>query len=212
MKALILITTMFFAMHISHAASSKYEEAMKENISKLYASRTIEEYQEVINKFDRIAAMEKDKWEPLYYAGFGFIMMATEAKEATVKDKYLDLAMEKINGGKQLMPNESELIALEGFVHMIRVTVDPATRGAQYSGLSMQAFGKAVGLNPDNPRALYLMGQMEYGTAQFFGSDTGEACEKLKLAVEKFDTYVSDNPLAPAWGKGGAIAAMGRCQ
>ncbi|UII30261.1 hypothetical protein LVD17_18365 [Fulvivirga ulvae] len=212
MKALMLITTMFFIIYSSHAGPSKYEEAMQENISKLYASRTVEEYQEVINKFDRIAAMETDKWEPLYYAGFGYIMMATESKEATVKDKYLDLALEKITAGTKLQPQESELIALEGFVHMIRVTVDPATRGAQYSGLSMQAYGRAVELNPDNPRALYLMAQIEYGTAQFFGSDTGEACAKLELAIEKFDTYVPDSPLAPAWGKGGAIASMERCK
>ncbi|MBL6449526.1 hypothetical protein JMN32_24655 [Fulvivirga sp. 29W222] len=212
MRTIVLIATMLFAAHLSQAAPSKYEEVMKENIEKLYESRTIEEYQTVINKFDRIAAKETDKWGPLYYAGFGYIMMATNADEVSMKDKYLDLALERINAGKAIAPKESEIIALEGFVHMIRVTVDPATRGAQYSGLSMQAFSKALEINPDNPRALYLMGQMEFGTAKFFGADTSEACTKIQAAVSKFDVYTPDSPLAPAWGKGGAIAASEMCK
>lgn len=212
MRTIILTTAMFFAIHLSHATPSQYEEIMVANISKLYESRSIEEFQEVVNKFDRVAAKETDKWEPLYYAGFGYIMMATKTDEAGVKDKYLDLALANINKAKTIAPKESEIVALEGFVHMIRVTVDPATRGQQYSGLAMQAFGKALELNPDNPRALYLMGQMEFGTAQFFGADTSEACTKVNAALEKFETYEPANALAPAWGKGGAMATAESCK
>lgn len=212
MKTTFLIVVMLFNMHLSSAVASGYEEVMTKNIEELFASRTVEEYQTVVNKFDRIGTKESDKWEPLYYAGFGYIMMATKSEEASSKDKYLDLALVKITKGMEMFPQESELAALEGFVHMMRVTVDPATRGPQYSGLSMQSYGKALALNPDNPRALFLMGQMEYGTAQFFGSDTTEACERINSAVSKFETYVSDNPLAPTWGKGGATAAAERCK
>lgn len=192
--------------------ANMYEKVMQEAIETLYHADSISQYQEVVNKFERIAAKETDKWEPLYYAGFGYVMMANKSQEASIKDKYLDLALEKVNKGMELAPQESELMALEGFVHMIRVTVDPAVRGQQYAPLSMQSFGKALAHNPDNPRALFLMGQMEYGTARFFGADTTEACSKLKAAVEKFDSYKSDNTLAPTWGKRGAIAAAENCQ
>ena len=84
---------------------------------------------------------------------------------------------------------------------MMRVTVDPATRGPQYSGLAMQTFGKASAINPENPRALALMAQMQYGTAKFFGSPTTEACSTLNAALEKFDSYKSENPLSPQWGR-----------
>ena len=210
MKTTLISLIMLLSIQIAQA--NKYEKIMLEAIESLYRADSISQYQEVINKFERIAAKEADKWEPLYYAGFGYVMMANKSKEASAKDKYLDLAIEKVNKGLKLAPLESELLALEGFAHMIRVTVDPAVRGQQYAPLSMQSFGKALAHNPDNPRALYLMGQMEYGTAQFFGSDTGEACSKLKAAVEKFNTYTSDNPLAPTWGKKGALASAGRCE
>ncbi|ELR69244.1 hypothetical protein C900_05315 [Fulvivirga imtechensis AK7] len=209
MKTALL--SLMMLLWIQLAQANKYEKVMLEAIESLYQADSISQYQEVINKFDRIAAREADKWEPLYYAGFGYVMMANKSQQASIKDQYLDLAMRKVNKALDLAPGESELMALEGFIHMIRVTVDPAVRGQQYAPLSMQAFGKAIAHNPDNPRALYLMGQMEYGTAQFFGADTSEACGKLKSAVEKFSTYISDNPLAPTWGKKGAESSAERC-
>src|SRR5690606_12702890 len=130
---------------------------------------------------------------------------------ASRKDQALDQALAAIQKGKAMKPNESELVALEGFAHMIRVTVDPASRGPQYSGLAMQAFGKAVALNPDNPRALALLAQMQYGTAQFFGSGTEEACATLNKALEKFANASSDNPVAPTWGRGMAEGLKAQC-
>ena len=94
---------------------------------------------------------------------------------------------------------------------MMRVAVDPASRGAQYSGMAMQAFGKATSLNPENPRALALMAQMQYGTAKFFGSPATEACATLNAALQKFDTYKSDNPLAPQWGREMALGLKKEC-
>jgi hypothetical protein len=69
-----------------------------------------------------------------------------------------------------------------------------------------------VQLNPENPRALALMAQMQYGTAQFFGSPTTEACTTLSLALQKFDTFKSDNPLAPQWGRGMAEGLKEQCK
>ena len=124
----------------------------------------------------------------------------------------MDQALEKINTAAQQATNESEIIALEGFVHMSRVSIDPASRGAQYSALALETYGKALAMNPENPRAMLLMGQMQHGTAQFFGSDTSEACNLIKNALNKFETYESNNPLAPKWGKGQAEAAVARCE
>jgi hypothetical protein len=106
---------------------------------------------------------------------------------------------------------DAEIIALVGFIHMMRVAVDPASRGAQYSGMAMQAFGKATSLNPENPRALVLMAQMQFGTAKFFGSPATEACATLNAAIQKFDSYKSDNPLAPQWGREMALGLKKEC-
>jgi len=193
-------------------ANDKYMESMQKNIQTVYTAKTAEEIQGSVNAFERIGEAEKNKWEPFYYASFGYVMMATREKEAQKKDVYLDLSMRSLEKAKAINPGESEIVALEGFVHMIRVTVDPASRGQQYSGLAMQTFGKAIAMNPENPRALSLMAQMQYGTAQFFGSPTTEACGTLQKALEKFDTYKTENPLAPQWGRNMAEGLKAQCK
>jgi hypothetical protein len=95
---------------------------------------------------------------------------------------------------------------------MIRITVDPASRGQQYSALGSQAFGKALSLDGENPRAMALMAQMEFGTAQFLGSSTSEACATNDAALQKFATFRSSNPLAPQWGKAMALELKSKCK
>jgi len=207
----VLLAVLVLLTSISFATGDKYVEAMQKNIEVIYTARNIPDIQSAINAFERIGDAEKTKWEPFYYASFGYVMMANREKETTVKDTYLDLSLKALEKAKTLQPNESEIIALEGFVHMIRVTVDPASRGQQYSSLAFQSFGKAVAMNPENPRALALLAQMQYGTAQFFGSSTTEACGTLTKALEKFDTFKSDNVLAPQWGRGMAEGMKSKC-
>lgn len=207
----LLLTLLVFTAAKS-IASDKYTENMQKNIDSVYSSKSIAGIQRAVNTLERIGDTEKTKWEPYYYASFGYVMMATREKDGTVKDKYLDLALKATEKAKALQPGESEIVAMEGFVHMIRVTVDPASRGQQYSSLAFQSFGKAAGMNPENPRALALLAQMQFGTAQFFGSSTAEACGTNSKALEKFDSFKSGNALAPQWGRGMAEELKNQCK
>lgn len=209
---LLLTACALLASNFAFATRDKYIETMQKNIETVYTAQSIADIQNAVNAFERIGEAEKTKWEPFYYASFGYVMMANREKDAATKDSYLDLSLKSLERAKVLKPNDSEIIALEGFVHMIRVTVDPASRGQQYSGMAFQSFGKAVTMNPENPRALCLLAQMQYGTAQFFGSPTTEACGTLSKALEKFETYKPENVLAPKWGKGMAEGLKTKCQ
>jgi hypothetical protein len=208
----LLIAILVLTVSKSFATDGKYEQAMKKNIQTVYTAKAIDELQAAVNSFERIGSAEKTKWEPHYYAAFGYIMMANAEKENSKRDGYLDQAVKAINVAKAISAEESEIIALEGFATMIRVSVDPGSRGPQYAPLAMQQFNKALTLNPSNPRAMALMAQMQYGTAQFFGSATTEACETLKKSLESFDTYKSENPLAPQWGRGMAEGMKEKCK
>lgn len=203
-SVLLLIGTVAFANN------DKYVEAMQKNIKAVYTANTIDDLQGAVNTLSRIGEAEKTKWEPFYYASFGYIMMATRATDALKKDGYLDLAKTSLDKASAILPNDSEIIALEGFIHMIRVTVDPASRGPQYSMLSMQTFGKALAINPNNPRALGLMAQMQLGTAQFFKQDASEACATARQALPLFDLPVTG--FAPQWGKEMTQSVVVRCK
>lgn len=211
MIPLLIAVLMLTVIRSGFANDDKYTEAMKKNITSLYAAKTLAEYREVVNSLTRVAAAEPARWETHYYIAFGHIMMMNHETSADQKDIQLDRALEAIAKAHAIRPNESEVVALEGFVHMMRVTIDPASRGAQYSGKAMETFGKAVSLNPDNPRALALMAQMQFGTARFFNSSTADACATVQQALLKFQARPAASPLAPQWGQDMAEQLKQQC-
>ncbi len=211
MKTLSVAVVLFAAL-VAQANDKKFEEAMAAPIQRVYTAEKIDELQTAVNTLDRIAQAEKGRWEPLYYAAFGYVMMANREAEVAKKDGYLDQALERIKKAAALNQNNSEVTALEGFAHMIRVTVDPDTRGQQYSALSMQAYGKAIQQDPNNPRALALMAQMQYGMAKFFNSPVTEACGLAQKAMTLFDAAKSESILTPAWGKSMTEGLLQQCQ
>lgn len=193
------------------ATDQAYYEAMGKQIGAVYSAQTTDELQNAVNALDRIGQAEPAKWEPQYYGAFGYLMMATRERDGQKIDNYLDLALERVKRGSEISKDNSELLALEGFVHMLRVSVDPASRGQRFSGMSMKAFNKALKLNPSNPRALSLSAQMQYGTAQFFGSSTEESCQMAQKALDLFSTQKPEDPLAPQWGKDMTADVVKKC-
>jgi hypothetical protein len=214
MKARIFALTIFLTVIslTTYSNDGKYLEAMQKNIKGIYEAQSIEDLQNSVNSFERIAAVEKTKWEPLYYTAFGYLMMSARENDPGKKDQFIDLAFKSIEKAKEMVPGESEIFALEGFAYMMRVSVDPASRGAQYASTSVGSYEKALSIAPNNPRALTLLAQMQYGTAQFFGSSTTEACETLSKALASFESYKSENPLAPQWGLPMAKGLSEKCK
>ena len=216
MKALTILSLYWITQVIGTGQQShvgdNYFAAMQKNIETLYRSNDLQEVQTAVNALERIADTEKKKWEPYYYAGFGYIMLANLETRGPEKDAYLDKSMTAVEKAKTLVPSEAEIVALEGFVHMIRITVDPAARGAEYSPRAMQALGKARAIDPENPRVIALLAQMQFGTARFFGTAPTDACASTRLALEKFETYKSQNPLAPVWGKAMTEGLLANCK
>lgn len=195
------ITISFITVLTAFTQPNQYEAAMEAAIQKLYQAQSPEALQQAANTFERIGKKETDKWHPHYYAGYARTMITAMSQENEGKDKLLDAALEHVNAAKKLAENNSEILALEGFIHMMRIPIDPASRGPQYSGMSIGALQKAIALDPENPRAHMLLSDMQYGMAQFLGSDTSEACKTLNKAIELFETDQPENKLAPAWGK-----------
>lgn len=215
MKTLAFLSFIFISMGHSQTAlhnDEKYNEAMLKNIETVYTAESLSTLQSVVNTLERIGLAEKTKWEPYYYAAFGYVMMATREQSMETKDAYLDQASKNVDKAAAIKPNDAEITSLIGFVHMIRITVDPPSRGQQYSALGSQAFGKALSIDGENPRALALMAQMEFGTAQFLSSSTSEACLTNEAALRKFATFKSSNPLAPQWGRAMAEELKSKCK
>jgi hypothetical protein len=193
------------------AQSEKYYETMGKTIAELYATKDPSGYDAVINKFVRIGQAEKSQWEPYYYAALGQSFHATGIEDPAAKDAQLDKALNTLSEAAKLSANNSEILSLEGFIWMLKLGVDPGTRGQAYTGKIMGLFGQAMALDPQNPRAVLFMGQMKYGTAQFFGAGTDEACGLVQKSIALFENYQPKSPISPMWGKSSAVGYAQRC-
>lgn len=201
MKRLFLSIVASWIVAFSFANNPSYEQAMQQALEQMAKADSPEAYQTVANHFQRIAQVETDQWLPLYYASYSYIIHSAMSEGSEQKDQGLDQAQIYLDKAKELMPEESEIVALQGYLHTMRVSIDPANRGPELAPQTTQILSQAVQMNPDNPRALLLLAQMQYGTAQFFKSDTSKICELAHQAIAKFDQAEPESALHPNWGK-----------
>lgn len=205
--SIITVSTFFTSQAQNQEA---YMKAMVSGFQAM-SSESPEQLLMAASQFERIAANAKDQWHPQYYAALCNIRYAFTQSDVAVKDQYTAKALTQIESAKELAPNNSEIVALEGFYYMAYLSADAATRGQNYSGRAMQTFGKAIQLNPANPRALMLMAQMQYGTAQFFGSSTAEACGMNSKSIALFEAEEQGKSFEPTWGLEMAQSMIAKC-
>ncbi len=208
-KINLTLIIMLFVSGLTYA--NNYEKAMTEAIQELYACSNLQDYRKASAKFERIGAAEDKEWLPFYYAGLSYIWASHTTQVLKEMNELLDKAQLFVDKAEKLSPNNDEIITLQGYIYMMKVSADPATMGPQLIGVAIQTFGKAVGINENNPRALMMMGRMQMGTDQFFGNDTSASCAMISKAVQMFDNQKSESPLAPMWGKEVAQGFLSEC-
>jgi len=193
---LILVSLFSFGF-----ANEAYEKAMGLSIETLFQSKTIAEYVEVANQFERISQIEKAEWLPLYYASFAYIMISFQEPDNAKKDAYLDQAQKYLDQAMTIEPNESELYMLQGFLYPSRINVDPMNRGMLYIGELNKSLDKALELNPDNPRVFYLRATIIHHTPEAYGGGAVKALPLYETAVQKFGIFKPKTAISPNWGK-----------
>lgn len=181
---------------------NEFTQVMGETLKQYSTCKTIDDFQTVGNRFALIASNEQTQWLPLYYHAHCYIIMSfIDQPDAIKKDNYLDIAEKSIKKMIELVPEESEVYALQSFLYLARLVIDPMARGLQYGPLSLQTAGIALGLDSGNPRAKLIKLQSEIGTARFFGKDAKEFCPQAIALIANWDNYQTKSPLHPKWGK-----------
>ncbi len=180
----VLSFTLILSVSTLFAQSEKYLQSMEATIAELYSAQAPDAFDPIINKFSRIGQAEKSQWEPFYYAALGHTFKSFRTQDMPTRDTMLDQAHESLNFAEAISENNAEIIALRGFIYMMQISVDPGTRGQTLSPKIMAAFGQAMKMDPENPRATMFMGQMQMGTAQFFGSGIEVPCRLFAKAKE----------------------------
>lgn len=200
MKTLFIILALV-TLSFTGFSNETYQKDMSQSIEKLFQIKTVPEYVEIANQFERISGIEKTEWLPLYYASFAYIMISFQEPENAKKDQYLDQAQKYLDQAMVLEPNESELHLLQGFLYPSRITVDPMNRGMSLMPEMNKSLDKALELNPDNPRVYYLRATMAFHTPEAYGGGAAIALPLYQVADEKFKIFMPKTSISPNWGK-----------
>ena len=196
-----LVLFLILAAFISVQGQDKYEIAMKKNLSMIDSSKTVEDFLQTANGFERIAKAEKDKWLPYYYSSMVYTLASFSDTTKSKKDNYLDKADNFILIADSLEPENSEIFTLKGMIAQARMQVDPMNRWMKYGAMSDQFFKKAMAIDSLNPRPEYLIGIGVYYTPQQFGGGPKNAKPYLEKSLEKFNRFEPENDIAPNWGR-----------
>jgi hypothetical protein len=111
MKFLIVIFLSLVAF-VSLHSQDRYETSMKKNLSMIDSAKTVEDFLQIANGFERIALAEKDKWLPYYYSSWVYTIASFSDTSKSKKDGYLDKAKKFISDADSLAPGNSEIYTL----------------------------------------------------------------------------------------------------
>jgi len=213
MKKFTLIIAVVLVSLVSNAQKPEYVQTMGETLGQYANCQNVEDFQALGNKFEMIANVEKSEWLPLYYHAQCYILMSfIEQGDAAKKDSYLDVAEKSVNKLMEMAPGEAEVFVLQAFYLTGRLVVNPMERGQEYGGLVGQANGKALAMDPTNPRAKLMKIQMDMGSAPYMGLDPKSFCPQAKELLTSWDDFKPKSPIHPNWGKDQVEGIVKGCQ
>lgn len=168
--------------------------------------------EEAISLFERIASAEKNNWLPNYYVAFintiGAFNPANKEKAAGMITK----AQSALDAATVISPNNDELLVVQAMLYTAILTQDPMNNGMKYSKLAMEEYGKALAINPNNPRAVFSKAEFEIGSAKYWGTDTKPMCAQIEKSIGLFANFKPATPFSPKWGLDRAQEALKNCK
>ena len=193
--------------------SDKYVAAMQKNLALFDSAKTVEDFTNMANTFERIGDAEKTQWLPYYYAG---LALSTSGWMPAVTDKDANAARinafcdkaESIASGNA---DKAEILSIRNMAATQQMMVDPQNRWMSYGKTAGEALEKAMQLNPANPRLYYLQGMSLFSTPEQFGGGKDKAKPVFEKAVQ---LYKEEKPgqFYPHWGQKQAEDMLAQCQ
>lgn len=212
MKTTLITLILSLVSITGFSQSNEYYQAIGESLGGYATCKSVDDFRTLGNQFERIAQAETAQWLPLYYHANCNIIAAFIEADPTKKDAILDIAEKSMNRMIELAPNEADVHALHAMFYTARLVVNPMERGQKYGMLSGQAVGKALVLDPTNPRARLINLQNEMGTAKFYGKDTAVYCDEARQLMADWDNFKPKSPLHPNWGKDQVAGIVESCK
>jgi hypothetical protein len=201
MKTTILLAGILLSMvPLKAQQNEKFTGAMLVALEQSKTAQTLEDFQDLVNRFTRIAEAEKSEWTAWYYAAFYNLVINFQETAPDRKEQYISMAQQQIENGLKVKPEETEFLVVQVMSYYAEMAIDP-TKGMTLFGEANALLSQAKLINPDNPRIYLEEAEAIYHMPVEFGGGKEKALPLLLLAREKFDKFVPADQLSPAWGK-----------
>jgi hypothetical protein len=194
MKTIIITTALLISSLLT--AQTSFEQGMGKALG-LWGEGKAKEASDLM---ERIAAAEKNNWLPNYYVA---LINTTEAFNPANKEKVPAMiikAQNAIDNANLISPNNDEIMVVQAMLYTVILIQDPMTNGVKYTGLVMEQYGKALAINPNNPRAVFSKAEFEIGGAKYWGTDTKPMCAQIEKSIQLFANFKPETPFSPKWG------------
>ncbi len=202
MKTSIFICAFICFVSVAFAQNSKYETAMKSNISQLDSIMGKNNAEVLANNFLRIADAEKTQWLPYYYAAYCKAIEGLQEQDNSKKDALADNATELITKAENVLGKEnSEIDVIKSMIATIHMTVDPQSRYMTYMNVINDNLKKAESLDSTNPRPVLLEAENKFYTPEQFGGGKEAAKEYFEKANTLDQNFKPETDLSPNWGR-----------
>jgi len=201
MKKSIILALLALLTLPAMSQAKKYNKAMRTAIEKMNEAGDPASELELVASFEEIALNYPDQWLPSYHAARILVLSSFEESDGTKSDVMLDRARKSLDKAMNMVPEESEVHALEALYYIGMISADPEVRGQLYYQDVLDAIQKSKQLNPENPRAYFMDGMMTANMPEFIGGGPEAAKPIFVEAAEKFLSYQNENPFWPAWGE-----------
>ncbi len=161
--------------------------------------------------FERLLSDTTYPWLVHYYIGFTDLRLFYNSLSEDDKESaklFIDNGIEHLEKSVEIKDDFAEGYALLGSLLGNKIGLNPML-GMTLGMKSGRVMYRAFELAPDNPRVSLIAGESSYYTPKLFGGGKEKAMEKIKKAIELFQTFKSQSPLYPSWGYDEAYAYKG---
>ena len=197
MKNLLIVLIFVFANNFLNAQSA-WEAPLQAQLTAGEQSKTVEELQLVASALERIALSNPTEWLPAYHAAYYNSQVFWRAGKKGC-DACLD-QMDKFLTTAEKLDNNSEVLALRANYYQAKLQGSPML-APYYGPKASNILEVALTEDPNNPRALLLMGQNLFYTPAMFGGGADKAKPFLEKASKIFAAADTAPTILPSWGK-----------
>ena len=160
---------------------------------------------------ERLLKMDSTSFLCRYYIAYADFRLVSFYHSHSNNDKIekaIEDAIKQLDKVIELNPDFADAYALLSNMYGEKIAVSPI-KSIYYGPKAGSARGKALDIEPDNPRAYLLDGTGKYFTPKLFGGGAENAQASLLKAVECFKSYKPKSVLYPDWGEREAYAWLG---